>query len=272
MCANGAAPTLDVIRMRVTRRHLRLTGFGLAAFLGAFIVTADETAIDTQVGTAGVAVGDDTARAVERVVYRQDVTRLGDVVIVDGEPRDEITDDRVAAVWEIVDATWPAEYRGELRQLSVIEETERGLVGVVHPSATGGWILSLDAADLGDRGLLEETIVHELSHVVTLDRSDFAFGDAPCDGVRIELGCARSGTVLAEFAAAFWPDGDPGERTGDFVNDYAASAAHEDLAETFTSMVLGWTPAGEVIDAKVALIESDPELAALADQLRAALG
>ena len=52
--------------MRVTRRHLRLTGFGLAAFLGAFIVTADETAIDTQVGTAGVAVGDDTARAVER--------------------------------------------------------------------------------------------------------------------------------------------------------------------------------------------------------------
>lgn len=272
MCANGAAPTLDMTRMRVTRRHLRLTGFGLAAFLGAFIVTADETAIDTQVGTAGVAVGDDTARAVERVVYRQDVTRLGDVVLVDGEPLAEITDDRVAAVWDIVDATWPDEFRGALRQLSVIEEAERGLVGVVHPSATGGWILSLDAADLDDRRLLEETIVHELSHVVTLNRDDFAFGDGPCDGERIELGCARAGTVLARFAAAFWPDGDPGEHTGDFVNDYAASAAHEDLAETFTSMVLGWTPTGEVVDAKVALIESDPELAALAAQLRAILG
>ncbi|MEM8708067.1 MAG: hypothetical protein AAGE98_16510, partial [Actinomycetota bacterium] len=175
------------------------------------------------------------------------------------------------AMWEIVRDTWPASLDGELRQLSVIEEAERGLVGVVHPATSGGWILSLDAADLDDRHLLEETIVHELSHVVTLDRDVFAFGDGDCAGVRIELGCAATGTVLAEFAATFWPDGDNGGGSTEFVNDYAASSAHEDLSETFTSMVMGWTPAGDVIAAKVALIEADPELSALAAELRAIL-
>ncbi|MEO0494775.1 MAG: hypothetical protein AAF081_15310 [Actinomycetota bacterium] len=258
--------------MRDVRRTLRLTGFGLAACLGAFIVASDDGGIRTDVGTAGLSIGADTARAVERVVYRHDVVRLGDVVVVDGEPSAAITDDRIAALWEIVDSTWPASYDGDLRQLSVIDEGERGLVGVVHPATTGGWILSLDAADLDDRRLLEETIVHELAHVVTLDRTVFAFGDAACDGVRIALGCAADGSVLAEFAMTFWPGDDGGERSGDFVNDYAASSAHEDLAETFTSMVMGWTPAGEMIDAKVALIEADAELAALADELRTIIG
>lgn len=261
--------------MRDLRRTLRLAGFGLAAALGAYIVAADDGGVRTQIDTAGVAVGGDTARAVERVVYRQDVTRLGDVVVVAGESLDEISDPDVAAVWEIVRSTWPASHRDELRQLSVIEEQPRGLVGVVHPASTGGWILSLDAADLDDRRLLEETIVHEISHVVTLDRDVFAFGDAACGGVRIDLGCAAPGSVLAEFAAAFWSDASAATvetRADEFVNDYAASGAHEDLAETFTSMVLGWTPEGEVIAAKVALIESDPELAQLAADLREIVG
>lgn len=225
----------------------------------------------TDVGEAGVAVGDDAARAVERVVYRQDVTRLGDVVVVEGAPDAEIEVPEVAAMWEIVDAVWPDSERDSLVQLSVIEEGERGLVGVVHPSALGGWILSLDSADINDRRLIEETIVHELSHVVTLDRDQFRFGEGECEGVRIELGCAFTGTVLARFATTFWPDDVATGPSGDFVNEYAMTSVHEDLSETFTSMVMGWTPAGDVIAAKVAMIEADPELAALAAELRAVL-
>ena len=146
-----------------------------------------------------------------------------------------------------------------------------GLEPHLHPSATGGWILSLDAADLGDRALIEETIVHELSHVVTLAPEVFTFGDASCDGVQISLGCAHEGSVLAEFAATFWPDGTGGP-THEHVNDYAASAVHEDLAETFTALVLGWAPAGETIDAKIALLQADAELAELSADLRSRLG
>ena len=52
------------------------------------------------------------------------------------------------------------------------------------------------------------------------------------------------------------------------MNDYARSAAHEDLAETFTAWVLGWPVEGETIDAKIAMLEADPELARLARTLR----
>ncbi|MEM9520092.1 MAG: hypothetical protein AAGA37_12280 [Actinomycetota bacterium] len=254
-------------------RLLRRAGLCLAALCGAYLVMPGGTAEvpATQIGTAQVAIGGDTARVVENVSYRQDVTRIGDVVVVDGQPTAAITDDRVASMWAIVDAVWPAEHRSKLRQLSVIEEDARGLVGVVHPSAVGGWILSLDAADLGDPALLEETIVHELAHVVTLDSSVFTFGDdGTCPGEQISLGCAHDGSVLAEFTARFWADRERGA-DHEYVNDYAGTAPHEDLAETFTAMVWGWTPAGETIADKVDVIAADPGLARLATDLRALL-
>jgi hypothetical protein len=248
---------------------------GIAAAVNLAAPWSDDTPT-TRIGTAGVALGDDTARIVERVNYRQEVERVGDVIVVDGRPRDELSGE-LAAVWEIVDGIWPVEQRAALAQLSVVRESPRGLVGVVHPSATGGWILSLDVADLEDRALIEETIVHELSHVVTLDREVFTFGENEgCAGTAIELGCAATGSVLADFADRFWP-GDTGlgntsgEDTGDFVNDYASTSAHEDLAETFTAWVLGWPVDGEVVDAKMQMLAADPELAALADSLRSLL-
>lgn len=225
----------------------------------------------TQLGTAGVELGEDTARIVEQVSYRQDVERVGDVIVVDGQPRDELTGE-LADVWAIVDATWPVAQRDELAQLSVVREQSRGLVGVVHPSATGGWILSLDVADIGDRALIEETIVHELSHAVTLDNEIFTFGVVEdCSGAQIDLGCAEAGSVLAEFTDRFWP-GDEGSALGDdYVNEYASTAAHEDLAETFTAWVLGWPIDGAVVEAKIEMISADAELAELATALRSRL-
>lgn len=243
---------------------------GLLAGLNIARPWADD-APATQLGTAGVELGDDTARIVEEVTYRQDVERVGDVIIVDGRPRDAL-DGELAAVWEIVDATWPDAQRDELAQLSVVREEPRGLVGVVHPSVTGGWILSLDVADLDDRALLEETIVHELSHVVTLDDDVFVFGEVDgCTGAQISLGCAAAGSILAEFSNRFWPGDVSSGRSGDYVNAYASSGAHEDLAETFTAWVLGWPVDDATIEAKIELLSADAALSALADDLRARL-
>ncbi|MEM7141548.1 MAG: hypothetical protein AAF548_10995 [Actinomycetota bacterium] len=225
----------------------------------------------TELGTAGVELGDDTARIVERVAYRQDVERIGDVIIVDGQPREEIDGD-LLAVWEIVDAMWPASHRDELAQLSVVREESRGLVGVVHPSVTGGWILSLDLADVEDRALIEETIVHELSHVVTLDEDVFTFGEvAGCSGAQIGLGCAEADSLLAAFADRFWPDDEGSALAEHYVNEYASTSAHEDLSETFTAWVLGWPVSDAVIEAKIEMLAADLELADLADDLRARL-
>ena len=256
-------------------RRPRILALSVAVGLAALVNLAAPWEGDTpstRVGTAGVELGDDTARIVERVNYRQDVERVGDVIVIDGRPRDEL-EGELAAVWEIVDGIWPVGHRAALAQLSVVREAPRGLVGVVHPSATGGWILSLDVADLEDRALIEETIVHELSHVVTLDRAVFTFGEVDdCTGAAIELGCAAPGSVLAQFVDRFWSGDAANHAAADFVNDYASTSAHEDLAETFTAWVLDWPVEGEAIDAKIAVLAADPQLAALADALRAELG
>ena len=260
--------------MRMSSNPFRLFVLTIACGAVAFMVISGSLRPDvpeTDVGQAGVAVGDDAARAVERVAYRQDVIRIGDVVVVDGQPNGPIEHDDLAATWELLDSIWPESLRGELRQLSVIEEGSRGLVGVVHPAAGGGWILSLDLADLGDPLLMQETIVHELSHVVTLAPDVFSFGAAECSGVRIDLGCAATGSVLADYATAFWPGDEGSDDEDDYVNDYAMTQAHEDLSETFTAMVLGWTVSGGQVDAKIAMLEADPQLAALAVELRTSL-
>ena len=256
---------------RLSARILILAALvGLLAGLNLARPWDDDTPA-TQLGTAGVALGDDTARIVEEVSYRQDVERVGDVVVIDGRPRDALGPE-LGAMWEIVDATWPAAQRSELAQLSVVREEPRGLVGVVHPSVTGGWILSLDVADLDDVALIEETIVHELSHVVTLDDDVFTFGEVDgCSGAQIDLGCAEAGSLLAEFADRFWPDDVAGLELGDYVNTYASTAAHEDLAETFTAWVLGWPIDSAVIEAKIEMLAADAELAALAEDLRVRL-
>ena len=225
----------------------------------------------TNVGWAALTFGDESARVVERVDYAGTVERIGDVVLENGVPASSIESPQVAEVWAIVDATWPENRRADLSQLSVIREGEHGLVGVVHSARDGGWILSIDAADLVHPEIVAETVVHELVHVVTLAPSRFEFGDgSECEGVRIDLGCVRAGTSLARFAARFWPDGAPLDGADDaFVTGYARTAPQEDLAETFTAWVFGWTtpePANE----KVRFVAADAELAALRGDLLAA--
>lgn len=252
-------------------RRAWITGLAAGVGLVAAVNIAaprDNDVPATQLGTAAVELGNDTARIVESVSYRQVVERVGDVVIVNGEPRDELNGE-LAAMWAIVDASWPADQRDRLAQLSVVREESRGLVGVVHPSATGGWVLSLDIADIDDRPLIEETIVHELSHAITLDRDVFTFGEVDaCSGVAISLGCAEADTILTRFAERFWPEDVASTLEDDFVNDYASTAAHEDLAETFTAWVLGWPIEDATVKAKIEMLTSDSELAALADTLR----
>jgi len=192
------------------------------------------------------------------------------VVVENGAPSSPIDSSEVAAAWEIVDATWPASRRRDLIQLSVIRERDYGLVGVVHSVADGGWILSIDAADLERPEIVVETVVHELVHVVTLAPVRFEFGDpGRCDGLRIELGCASTGSGLARFADRFWPDGVPADDSEDaFVTAYARSGPHEDLAETFTAWVFEWPTAGVAAE-KVRFLEQDEELSDLRDDLLA---
>jgi hypothetical protein len=256
--------------MPILREAMRMAPMAIVAVAIVYAVTGRDAAPATRVGSATLTVADDTARMVERVAYNDVVERVGDVVIEAGQPMAPIDQSEVALAWAIVDEVWPTNRRDDLVQLSVIREDSLGLVGVVHLASDGGWILSLDAADLERRDIMVETIVHELAHVVTLSPDRFSFTDTgDCDGVSIELGCARGGSALARFHERFWPDGrSVDDRDDSFVTPYAGSAVHEDLAETFTAWVFDWPVGGsELVAQKIALLAADAELAALREDL-----
>lgn len=253
-----------------TVREAGLSAVAAATMVvGALAVSTPEERAHTRIGSASVMIGDDTARVVERVDYSKPVERLGDVLLSGGAPDAAIVDLEVAAVWEAVDRIWPASRRSELIQLSVIREGPAGLVGVVHRSSTGGWILSIDAADMAEPAVVAETIVHELAHVVTLGPDQFRFGNGDCDGVAIELGCAQRDSVIARYASRFRAGSGLDPEPGEFVNDYAASAVHEDVAETFTAWVFDWPVEGPVIDEKLRFLAGEPGLTALRAELSA---
>jgi hypothetical protein len=139
--------------------------------------------------------------------------------------------------------TWAV---AEIRQLDIVSDGPGGTLGMVHRSSVVGdqWILSIDVAE--PRDVLESTLIHELAHMLTLDRADLSAGTAasPCDGARLEIGCAHAGSALADWSARFWPD--PGKPASfdpaRFVSQYATTGPHEDLAESFLAYVLGTRP------------------------------
>jgi hypothetical protein len=179
------------------------------------------------------------------------------------------------ALWQTVEHVLPTAELAEIRQLNVVTDGPNGTLGMVHRSgqATDRWILSLDLAE--PERVLEETLIHELAHVLTLDRDDLRTGTDGCDGVRLPLGCARAGSALAQWADQFWPDPDHAA-TFDrehFVSEYAASAVHEDLAETFLAYVTQRSHASSpVLAEKFAFFDRHPDLAQAAADVRARLG
>ncbi len=258
-------------------RPLQAAFVAACAILGSvavlIAVPAASSVNSPDIGEARVSFGGHSARIVEQVSYRDGIERIADLALVDGHPIGAIDNPDVEAAWAIVDSVWPNSIRPNLVQLSIVSERPRGLVGVVHLGVNGGWILSLDRADLGDEVLVKETIVHEIAHVATLGPDSFAFGnDVPCGGVSIEIGCAAADSVMARFAERFWPDAVATGLSSDYVDEYAASGPHEDLAETFVAWVSGWPIGSSEVEAKFELLSTDPLLASLAATLELQLG
>jgi len=237
----------------------------------AVVLSASASAPDTStaIGDAKVALGSRSARVVEQVDYRDGVTRVADLIIDAGTPLGEVGNKDLAKAWDIVDSVWPSSMRADLDQISVIDEGPRGLVGVVHRSASGGWILSLDRRDLGDRDLVEETIIHEIAHMATLGPDQFSFDlETGCNGVLISVGCAAPGSLMARWADKFWPGGVADSEPSNLVDAYAATGPHEDLAETFTGWVAGWPVESGRVGARIDMLASDPMMSALATEIR----
>ena len=232
--------------------------------------------VDLDIGTAVTAVRPRSgvaARTAEDIRYQDNNLELIAVYrVVNGQLEGAALPEH-RRIWEIAAATLPTAGLNQIRQLNIVTDGPARTLGMVHRSTTehDSWILSVDPAESQD--VLERTLVHELGHVFTLGEPDLTSLRSNCAGVLLEIGCARTGSLLADYATRFWAGvSEPAAYSGDtFVTQYAAESVHEDLAETFMFWVYGDKAPSSTIGAKYRWFDTVDNFVVAKAEIRAKL-
>lgn len=146
-------------------------------------------------------------------------------------------------------------------------ETNRYLMGINDPVHL--------VSDAEEQKL---TIVHEFMHMIVMDEAK-AIEAAMCSGIAEDgEGCYEKGSIYADYVNAFWSKNDREKAaTGDdlfeiqkdnFVTAYAATNAHEDIAESFSFWVISEGKGKTVADAKQRFFARYQQLVALKQHIR----
>ncbi|MBO9578983.1 MAG: hypothetical protein J7480_09490 [Microbacteriaceae bacterium] len=201
----------------------------------------------------------------------------------------------VQAIWDDFVRVATADYI-DLHVAQVYHgESESLTAAYVSPTQSGRpglWDLGVNVAWIGeDDPAIERlvTLVHEFSHMLTLDDVRYPPFGGDCDDARFERSCPPAGSIARTFGEAFWapygeeraswdgpldeiPEGFLATHAEDFVTDYAATNVAEDLAETFVVFVANPIPAvtdASVVARKLAFLAGYPELLEQRERLRA---
>jgi hypothetical protein len=188
--------------------------------------------------------------------------------IVDGTELAGQPDAAHSAIWDLVRAIVPAATIDErIVQFNVTTDGVEQTLAMVHRSGRveTGWILSIDSADIADGQRLTETLIHELAHVLTLNRGEVDFGvpASACGDLALSVGCVVPNSIMGRYAQRFWNGGDTpvDARPAAFVTGYASSSAHEDLAESFMAWALNLSvEQSPAIQEKFGFFEAEPVL------------
>ncbi|AML51051.1 putative zinc-binding metallopeptidase [Falsihalocynthiibacter arcticus] len=183
------------------------------------------------------------------------------------------------AQWNRFNTLIPASYHTEIVSFQPIDSVATdGIDGTVAPlnDERSQWLLMLDVTGETEAHELDRTMVHEYAHLLSLRLSQVPLGgsEASCATLYVSEGCPLNSSYLAKFGAEFWTTNTGDEEVdyveGDFVTEYAASNAIEDLAESFAEYVVHterWT-GNSVADRKVQFFAQFPELVRLRSVIR----
>ncbi len=256
-----------------------LTAFLLLVIAGVLLGISAVSQADPVVSIGTAAVGFQADATLETPSYDADIALVVSYIVDGAELSGDQVDPDHAAIWAQATSIIPPVWLSRVRQFSLVDGQPAGTVAIVHQSGVDPdrWILTIDIQDADNERLMVETLVHELAHLITLDSAEATFDyrqQGECEGVDIDLGCAHAGSLLARWAEAFWTDlPEPAVYDRDeFVASYAATAAHEDLAETFLHWVIGSDMTGRPgVEAKFAFLDQQAELIGIREQLLAVL-
>ena len=259
--------------MRIGRLGLALCA--LLASVGVGALRPPQRVVQIGDGLQVLSGRGGAARATELVRYDEtDLTLAASFTVADGELRLTGEPGRdPTSIWATVAHLLPLDARSRIRQLNLVTDGPAGTLAMVHRSLSepDTWILSVDYAE--SDAVLRRTIVHELAHIYTLGERDVSASRSGCAQLLLDVGCVQRSSILARYADAFRPNRDePGVfKPGLFVSQYAASSAHEDLAETFMAWVFDDPLEAPALAARAEFLAAEPTLATARDWVRAAL-
>ncbi len=201
-------------------------------------------------------------------------------------------------VKELLEKLIPTDKLSRIKEIKVFTDgKDETLAFVENMDETGkDWRLAFDKLDVnldkldkdGRRDVIW-TLVHEYSHIESLNETQVNYGKRAKNEneIDIEEGALKESSYLNKFAKKFWTkemikmseSGDIGEalklydeNPTDFVSDYATSNLVEDFAESFAKFVLSDKASGDSkADKKVNFFYDFPELVKLRNHMRAAV-
>lgn len=179
-------------------------------------------------------------------------------------------------IWEIVKNISP-DYISDnhIYSFNVYRDENSDVLAYVEPfDDTGKWVYSINLGTYEKEDEREKlvTIVHELAHIVSLNKEELN-QNTTCNTLKLDEGCSNADSHINIFWNKFWQNQKDGEyKKDDFVSEYASSNVVEDFAESFAYFVLDSKKAGErVRDQKVLSFYDSETLSKMREEMRAGL-
>ncbi len=163
-----------------------------------------------------------------------------------------------------------------IEEFEVYEDPGSDVIAFVSDDdGNGRWKMSINLPThkLSDLKWQKATFIHELSHIITLNATQFMSPTGACANYETEEGCTQRGAYLNSFVKKFWWTAKTATYDGNkFVSEYATSSPEEDIAESFTFFVLGSDFSdANIREQKMNFWNTYPEIVKIRTEMRAVL-
>ncbi|PID82315.1 MAG: hypothetical protein CSB16_01760 [Clostridiales bacterium] len=196
-------------------------------------------------------------------------------------------------VWDKIEMIVPDEYMNMIDTYEISTDGFDEVIAYVDEEYNKKWRISVDLKDILSEdgsfyGDAMNTLVHELAHIISLNKEQMTDDESDDSLYVVEEGTLKADAYLNQYYHRFWKDiivehslvdGDEGlteffeSRETEFVTEYAATNPEEDFAESFAYFVNGDKPTDNSVKSqKILFFYEYPEFVSMRDDIRDAIG
>lgn len=163
-----------------------------------------------------------------------------------------------------------------LESFEIFNDPESDVLAfVADDDGNGKWHMAINLPMHQNSDIKEQkaTIIHELSHIITLNNDQMSTASGSCWAYETDEWCTKSSSYLNQFYQLFWKTvKNPSFDEQQFVTDYATTNVEEDIAESFAFFILESNHQSDTTrNKKVSFFNTFPELVTMRQEMRSVL-